>query len=190
MASMVTLQFCSFLQRMIQKPQKEHPLKAYARASLKNHEGKEREKKEQKRTSKVQDQTTLYCSASPVKTARTNKLLELIIPSHGQYTQTEPPAKVLVICDTSENTGSRRFTSHKRQDRILLLFRFKPYLNEGCKLADKTLGVWNGLSNIGSGWENTVGDPSFTAHRKVKRSLATGKLQGKLHFCCLLCLPI
>lgn len=120
----------------------------------------------------------------------TNKLLELIIPSHGQYTQTEPPAKVLVICDTSENTSSRRFTSHKRQDRILLLFRFKPYLNEGCKLADKTLGVWNGLSNIGSGWENTVGDPSFTAHRKVKRSLATGKLQGKLHFCCLLCLPI
>lgn len=71
MASMVTLQFCSFLQRMIQKPQKEHPLKAYAKASLKNHEGKEREKKEQKRTSEVQDQTTLYCSASPVKTART-----------------------------------------------------------------------------------------------------------------------
>lgn len=48
MASMVTLQFCSFLQRMIQKPQKEHPLKAYAKASLKNHEGKERGKKRAK----------------------------------------------------------------------------------------------------------------------------------------------
>lgn len=30
---------------MIQKPQKEHPLKAYAKASLKSHEGKEREKR-------------------------------------------------------------------------------------------------------------------------------------------------
>lgn len=49
MASMVTLQFCSFLQRMIQKPQKEHPLKAYAKASLKSHEGKETGKKKSKR---------------------------------------------------------------------------------------------------------------------------------------------
>lgn len=114
----------------------------------------------------------------------TNKLLELIISSHGQHTQVEPPAEVLVICHTPENSSSRRPTSRK------LLFSFIPHWNEGCELPDKTLGVWNRLSKTGSGWENPVGDPSFTAHRKVKRSLATGKLQAKSHFCCLLCLPI
>lgn len=98
MASMVTRQYCSFLQITIQ-PQKDQPLEAYSKASLKSHKGKER-KQIKKKTNQVHNQT-LYCSASPVKTVKllqnttTNKLIELIISSHGQYVQIQPPAKVL-----------------------------------------------------------------------------------------------
>lgn len=185
---MVTLQLCSFLQKMIQKPQKEHPLKAYAKASLKSHEGKEREKRAKENQLNPGPENFLWFGI----TSENNKnkdFLELIISSHGQYTPTEPPAKVLVICDTSENSSSRRWASHKGRTGSLCCSEQTP-LKWSCEPADKTLGVWNRLSETGTGWEKPVRDPSFTAHRKVKRPLATGKLQAELHFCCLLCLPI
>lgn len=58
---------------------------------------------------------------------KTNKLTELIISSHGQYTQIQPPAKVLGRLPYIQD--SSRVISHKRQDLILSLVRFKPYLN-------------------------------------------------------------
>lgn len=81
---------------MIQ-PQKEQPLKAYSKASLKSYEGKERKK----RKDQVQNQITLYCLAWSEKIVRLlqnttkHKGIELIISSHGQYTQTQHSAKVL-----------------------------------------------------------------------------------------------
>lgn len=110
---------------------------------------KEKKGKKAKKKTKVQNQTTLYCSALSVKTVkllqnRTNKLTELIISSHGQYTQYSLLLRFLVICHASENSSSRRVISHNRQDLTLSLVRFKPYLNEGCKPADKKSSVLEG----------------------------------------------
>lgn len=88
---------------------------------------------------------------------RTNKLTELIISSHGQYTQIQLPAKVLGYLPYIQD--SSRVISHKRQDLILSLVRFKPCLNQGCKPADNSLGGWNGFLKIGSNWENPVQPP-------------------------------
>lgn len=49
---------------MIQKPQKEHPLKAYAKASLKNHEGKERKKGKENQLSPGPDNFILFSITS------------------------------------------------------------------------------------------------------------------------------
>lgn len=151
---MVTLQFCSFLQKIIQKPQKEHPLKAYAKASLKSHEGKEREKRAKENQLSPGPANFLLFG---ITNEHKNKFLELIISSHGQYTQREPPAKVLVICDTSENSSSRRWASLKGQDWILLLFRVKPHWNEAVNWQIKPWGFGAGFQRLaGAGrslWE-------------------------------------
>lgn len=101
---------------------------------------------------------------------RTNKLTELIISSHGQDTQIQLPAKVLGYLPYIQD----RVISHKRQDLILSLVRFKPCLNQGCKPADKSLGGWNEFLKIGSNWENPVQPPWHLIYGMQKGEKAFG----------------